>query len=179
MLQMNGNYPRNFNVHELVLHSAITIFCSNLISQLEYKRAKKGQCSLSYCHLMATLVGMTFPVKVVDGYWHRNFNHSWVETKWGSIIDVSPIACRSLPLMYPGVPLKDKGMLNWRMIFISTKKNDRRILEIRESVKFKRLLREALAQTAALRKKYFDYYLQSCKEHNIKPLSKRLFYFSK
>lgn len=175
---MNGNYPKVFSKHDLILHNLISTFCLELISKIEPKRAERKEVSLSWCHLMATLVGATFPVRVVDGFWAVQHQHSWVETKGGHIIDVSPIGCRSLPSMYPGKFL-EKQNINWKLVFIEAKKRKEKLIlkNILNSDKFKNATTVALKQTEKIRKKYTKWYYEACKTNKIRPLKMSGFLF--
>jgi hypothetical protein len=127
---------------------------------------------------MATLVGLTFPVRIVDGFWSVQTQHSWLETKAGHIIDVSPIGCRSLPPMYPGKFLENHN-INWKLVFIEAKKKEEKLVfkNIRNSDKFKDALTQALEQTKKIRKKYAKLYFGTCKANKVKPLKMSGFYF--
>ncbi len=178
MLVMNGNYPKVFSKHDLILHNLITTFCLKLIYYVEPVRCKNNQISLSWCHLMSVLVGITFPVKIVDGFWCHENQHSWLETKNGNIIDVSPIGCRSLPPMYPGKVL-EKQNLNWKLMFIEAKGKDQKKIftDIRNSEKFKEAFETAFKQTKKFRKKYTKLYYDICKANKVRPLKMSGFYF--
>lgn len=180
MIVMNGNHPKVFSKHDLILHNLITTFCFEVIRNCEPVRATNKQISLSWCHLMATLVGVTFPIRIVDGFWADQTQHSWLETKSGHIIDVSPIGCRSLPVMYPGRFL-EKHNINWKLVFVEGKKNREKLIfkNIRNSDKFKDALKQAIEQTVKVRKKYTKWYYEACKANKIRPLKMGgFFYFS-
>lgn len=175
---MNGNHPRVFSKHDLILHNLITTFVFEVIRTCEPVRAANKQISLSWCHLMSTLVGITFPTRIVDGFWYDKNQHSWLETKCGHIIDVSPIGCRSLPVMYPGKFL-EKQNINWKLVFVEAKKRDEKIIfkDIRSSDKFKDALKQALEQTVKIRKKYTKWYYETCKANKVRPLKMSGFLF--
>jgi hypothetical protein len=156
---MNGNYPRNvFSEHDLVVHNLVIAFSVGMVLSVDAKPRRPRQITVSWCHLMATLVGATIPVKVVDGYWCKKVEHSWIETRDGSIIDVSPIGCRSAPVMYPGSVLEDKE-LYWRDIFVpATKRQRPRFITIRKSIKFTRAFTESFEQSIQLREKLLNDY---------------------
>lgn len=160
MIIMNGNFPRVFSKNDITLHSFITLFCSELITEIDSGiRAHKNQTTLSWCHLMASIVSQTFPVRLVDGYWSGEFLHSWVETKSGHIIDVSPIDCRSLPIMFPGVLLRNKTC-SWKRVFREAKsKKDKVIfIKIRQSNKYVTAYETAVEQTKEICSRYTKMY---------------------
>jgi hypothetical protein len=167
---MNNNLEFRFSKHDLLLHGLIAAFCCDVVTKVWNAQSCEGEVSVSWCHLLSTLVRLTFPVDMVDGYWYKNTEHSWVETRSGHIIDVSPIGCRSMAVMLPGVPLK-KDCINWRNVFTkATKKEREGFILLRKSKKFGTALEDAFIKTKRLRNRYTKMYLRYCKENNIKPL---------
>ena len=157
-LQMNNNYPRGFTKHDILLHNLITQFCSEVVGTISFVSVDAKQISLSWCHLMATVVGDTLPVRVVDGSWRKRFMHSWVETPRGHVIDVSPVGCRSHPVMYPG-----KALVFHEGVYHEL------IADIRNSEKFQVAYASVMKQANEIRTKYQFTYLVLCKKYRIKP----------
>lgn len=54
------------------------------------------------CHILARAVAKVFPVRVRDGYFAGYYDHSWVETFGGHLIDLYPVAVIGGPIMFEG-----------------------------------------------------------------------------
>ena len=54
------------------------------------------------CHILAHAVGEIFSLPVEDGYWKLGYNHSWLRTERGNIIDVYPVATVGGPILIAG-----------------------------------------------------------------------------
>ena len=44
------------------------------------------------CHILARAVAKVFDLKHVDGLYHPNFDHTWLITNGGQLIDVYPVS---------------------------------------------------------------------------------------
>lgn len=66
-----------------------------------------GKPIILSCHMLARAVARVFSVSVRDGYFVGNFEHSWVETSSGNIIDLYPIAAIGGPIMFDGMILPE------------------------------------------------------------------------
>ncbi len=51
------------------------------------------------CHLLAQAIGTCLHLKVETGTYHDIFEHSWLRTRSGKIIDVYPVATLGGPLL--------------------------------------------------------------------------------
>lgn len=54
------------------------------------------------CHILARAVAKILPVRVRDGYFAGSYDHSWVETSDGHLIDLYPVAIIGGPIMFEG-----------------------------------------------------------------------------
>lgn len=63
------------------------------------------------CHMLARDVGQVFDLEFVDGFFAKGYQHSWVNTRSGNIIDAYPVGVLGGPLLSvictgsPGVQL--------------------------------------------------------------------------
>lgn len=55
------------------------------------------------CHMLARIVGDYFGLKIVDGYFCSFYQHSWLLTQSGHIIDVYPVGIIGGPIMVDGM----------------------------------------------------------------------------
>ncbi len=63
---------------------------------------ENGDEILLSCHILARAVAEIFPIRFKDGYFADCFQHSWVETDEGHLIDLYPVACLGGPIMIEG-----------------------------------------------------------------------------
>lgn len=64
---------------------------------------RAGEMITLSCHVLARAVANVFSLRVVDGwYYSPGYEHSWVVTWHGNIIDVYPIATMGGPLLLSG-----------------------------------------------------------------------------
>ncbi len=63
---------------------------------------EQGVKILLSCHVLARAVARIFPVQVRDGYFADSYEHSWLETKSGHLIDLYPVATIGGPVMIDG-----------------------------------------------------------------------------
>ena len=54
------------------------------------------------CHILARAIAKNFPLKVNSGYFARSYEHSWLTTASGHIIDVYPVATLGGPILIDG-----------------------------------------------------------------------------
>ncbi len=67
---------------------------------------EKGDPVVLSCHMLTRAVGTIFRgLKVCDGRYVSSFQHSWLETTRGNIMDVYPVATIGGPLLLDGDPL--------------------------------------------------------------------------
>lgn len=55
--------------------------------------------TLISCHTLARVIGKHFGLKVETGKYHEIYEHSWLRTPGGRIIDVYPVATLGGPLL--------------------------------------------------------------------------------
>lgn len=51
------------------------------------------------CHMLARAVAKLFSVKLWDGFYIKGYQHSWLETEYGHLIDVYPIGVIGGPIL--------------------------------------------------------------------------------
>jgi len=61
-----------------------------------------GKEMLLSCHILARAVARVFFLKYSDGYLYPNYEHSWVLTSNGNIVDVYPVAVYGGPFLIDG-----------------------------------------------------------------------------
>lgn len=59
----------------------------------------RGEPMIMSCHMLARAIASVYTLKFVDGFVIPNYEHSWVLTPEGNIIDVYPIATIGGPIM--------------------------------------------------------------------------------
>lgn len=60
---------------------------------------KKGEKIILSCHILGRAIAKIFGLKYVDGYFYPSFQHTWLLTSQGNIIDVYPVAIFGGPLL--------------------------------------------------------------------------------
>lgn len=85
---------------DLKLFEKIKIMVAKM-SDIDLGKDKDGKIILS-CHILVRAVAKFFSLKFVDGYLYPNFNHSWLVTPNGNIVDVYPIATIGGPVLIDG-----------------------------------------------------------------------------
>jgi len=63
---------------------------------------EEGRKIILSCHMLARAAAKVFPVRVRDGYFAVNYQHSWVETPGGHLVDLYPVAVVGGPIMFEG-----------------------------------------------------------------------------
>ena len=64
---------------------------------------ESGEPIIVSCHIMARAVVRVFPsLRVKDGRYVQSYEHSWIETPDGNLIDVYPVAVVGGPIMLVG-----------------------------------------------------------------------------
>lgn len=61
---------------------------------------EQGEKILLSCHVLARAITHLFPVRICDGFFCGNYQHSWVETNTGELIDVYPVGIIGGPIMF-------------------------------------------------------------------------------
>jgi len=68
-----------------------------------------GEKTILSCHILAKAVAKLFSQKCMTGYLYPSYQHSWILTKNGNIIDVYPVAILGGPLMISGIITLQQG----------------------------------------------------------------------
>jgi len=55
------------------------------------------------CHILARAFAKVFSLRYADGYFYSAYDHSWLITPAGHIIDIYPVAVISGPIMMVGI----------------------------------------------------------------------------
>jgi hypothetical protein len=85
----------------------------------------EGKPIVLSCHILANALGKVLGLDVVDGYFRPHYNHSWLKTPNGHIIDVYPVGILGGPFLVeqtasflsPGRHLYQPDMSVWeRMV---------------------------------------------------------------
>ncbi len=76
-----------------------------------------GRNIMLSCHILARAISKVFKLEYQDGYFCVGYEHSWVTTKAGHIIDVYPIGILGGPIM---VDLSDPSPFNRYSKFYNT-----------------------------------------------------------
>ncbi len=80
-----------------------------VLPDLDFGEDEKNRPIVLSCHMLARAIGRVFSLKVVDGFFTSNCEHSWLLTPEGHIIDVYPVAVLGGPILVDsgfGSPLK-------------------------------------------------------------------------
>jgi len=83
---------------ELALFKRIEKIVSCL-SDIDLGEDEKGKKIILSCHILARAVSQVFGVKFVDGFYYPNFEHTWLVTSSGNVIDLYPVATIGGPIM--------------------------------------------------------------------------------
>lgn len=68
---------------------------------VELGKDEKGEEIILSCHLLARGIGKVFGLRHVDGFFYPNYQHSWLLTANGNLIDVYPVGMLGGPIMFP------------------------------------------------------------------------------
>ncbi len=72
------------------------------MSDLDLGSDQNGKSVLLSCHMLARAVARVFSLRVADGFLYPRYQHSWVLTHEGHIIDVYPVAVLGGPILVEG-----------------------------------------------------------------------------
>lgn len=87
---------------DVALLEKIRLAVTNL-QDLNLGNDHNGRQMILSCHMLARAIGRVFSLRVVDGFLYPNYQHSWVLTPAGHIIDVYPVAVIGGPILIDGV----------------------------------------------------------------------------
>ncbi len=60
---------------------------------------EKGKKVLLSCHILCRALSEVFSLQYADGFYYPKFDHSWLITKEGHILDVYPVGAIGGPIM--------------------------------------------------------------------------------
>ncbi|TSC61490.1 MAG: hypothetical protein G01um101448_879 [Parcubacteria group bacterium Gr01-1014_48] len=66
---------------------------------------ENGDHIMLSCHILARAIAHIFSLTCRDGYYYPNYQHSWVETMYGNIIDVYPVGVIGGPILVHEDPI--------------------------------------------------------------------------
>jgi hypothetical protein len=81
-----------------------------VLPDLDFGHDEAGRKIVLSCHILARAVGKAFGLRHVDGYFYPNFQHSWLTTDAGNVIDVYPVGILGGPILVAG-PATPAGWL--------------------------------------------------------------------
>ena len=89
---------------QLVARADIEIFeeirrAVELLSEIDLGSDDRGQAVVLSCHVLARAIARVFGLRYVDGWVRPNYEHSWVLSPAGHIIDVYPVAVIGGPIL--------------------------------------------------------------------------------
>lgn len=83
---------------ELDLFRRIRAAIQQLPDNIDLGPDPKGDGLLS-CHILARATARVFSLRCVDGLFHPTFQHSWLVTNGGNLIDVYPVGMLGGPIL--------------------------------------------------------------------------------
>lgn len=86
---------------EMNIYEVIVLIVRNM-RDIDLGRDEDGKAIVLSCHMLARAIGKIFNLKIVDGYYHHGYEHSWLVTPSGHIIDVYPVGMIGGPLICIG-----------------------------------------------------------------------------
>lgn len=96
---MTPYVTRYFSLEEVELFRRIRTAVDHFPDiDLGFDTKRKSPVVLS-CHMLARAIGKVFKLEVVDGFIYPNYEHSWVLTHEGNIIDLYPVAIIGGPIL--------------------------------------------------------------------------------
>jgi hypothetical protein len=83
---------------DVIIFNRIKTAIDNL-PDLVLGKDEEGRIIEISSHILARAVAKVFGLRYIDGYFCRSYQHSWVLTRYGNIIDVYPIAVFGGPIL--------------------------------------------------------------------------------
>jgi hypothetical protein len=80
-----------------------------LLPDIDLGVDEKGEEIVLSCHMLARAVAKIFHLKVVDGYFARFYNHSWLVTPKGHVIDIYPVGMLGGPMLVDATGVLSPG----------------------------------------------------------------------
>ncbi len=84
---------------DINLFEKIRIIVQAFPDNLDLGKDSKNKPVKLSCHILAHALGRPFTLEVKDGYFHPHYEHSWLETRNGHIIDVYPVGILGGPFL--------------------------------------------------------------------------------
>jgi len=78
----------------------------NRLPDMTFRFDQSGSEIIISCHLLARAVYAVWPeefIGVRTGYFMDYFDHSWLITARGNVLDIYPVGCLGGPLLYSGL----------------------------------------------------------------------------
>ena len=90
------------HVREYICPKEVNLFRKRRFVIEKMDEPDLGKGNILSCHILTRAVSEIFLVEVEDGFFLETYQHSWLRTKKGNIIDVYPVACLGGPILYDG-----------------------------------------------------------------------------
>ena len=90
----------------------------NNLPEIDLGKDEDGEKVILSCHILARAIAKAFSLKYQDGYLYPNYQHSWIITKHGNLIDVYPVAILGGPILISGTK---NSPIHWHYIKSSTR----------------------------------------------------------
>ena len=83
----------NISLAELKLLATVTSMMEHFPEDDDYGLDHRGEKVILSCHVVVRAVALIIghQVKIVDGFFFPSFEHSWLVTEQGNVIDVYPV----------------------------------------------------------------------------------------
>lgn len=82
---------------EILLFETISSVVKNM-KDVDLGLDEQGNAILLSCHILARAISAVFGLECVDGYFSVGYQHSWLKTKTGHVIDVYPVGIIGGPI---------------------------------------------------------------------------------
>lgn len=89
---------RYIPIEDIVLFGKIRKAVERL-PEINFGKSEKGEEIILSCHILARAVAKVFGLKFVDGHLYPHYQHSWLLTSSGNIIDTYPVAVIGGPII--------------------------------------------------------------------------------
>ncbi len=84
---------------DVALLERIRLVVQEFPDGLDLGKDLEGNPIVLSCHILAHAIGEVFGLDVEDGYFRPHYNHSWLKTPNGHIIDVYPVGIFGGPFL--------------------------------------------------------------------------------
>ena len=94
------SYALNYlSDNDVMLFNKIRVLIDKF-DDIDLGKDESGEKIILSCHIMARALARIFSLDYADGYFQPNYEHSWLVTPRGNIIDIYPINALGGPLLY-------------------------------------------------------------------------------